>query len=67
MLDPPDLDALKVFFQQRHLLANREGIVDQEYIDRTQDTSYRVGQKLVVKASAVNRLADLVERLASQL
>jgi hypothetical protein len=66
-LDPPDLDALKVFFQQRHLLAHREGIVDQEYIDKTQDMTYRVGQKLVIKDSAVDRLADLVERLASQL
>jgi hypothetical protein len=66
-LDPPALDALKVFFQQRHLLAHREGIVDQEYIDKTQDTTYRVGQKLIIKDSAVNRLADLVERLASQL
>lgn len=66
-LNAPDLDALKIFFQQRHLLAHREGIVDQEYIDKTQDTTYRVGQKLVIKNGAVNRLADLVELLASQL
>ncbi len=66
-LDSPSLAALKVFFQQRHLLAHREGIVDQEYIDKTQDTTYRVGQKLIIKDSAVNRLADLVECLASQL
>ena len=59
-----DLDALKVFFQQRHLLAHREGIVDQEYIDKTQDTTYRSGQKLVIKEGAVNRLADIVDRLA---
>jgi hypothetical protein len=66
-LDTPDLHVLKIFFQQRHLLAHREGIVDQEYIDKTQDTTYRVGQKLVIKDGAVNRLADLVERLSSQL
>jgi hypothetical protein len=66
-LDPPDLDTLKVFFQQRHLLAHREGIVDQEYIDKTHDTTCRAGQKLVIKERAVLRLADLVERLASKL
>ena len=66
-LNAPDLNVLKIFFQQRHLLAHREGIVDQEYIDKTQDTTYRVGQKLVIKNGAVTRLADLVERLASQL
>ncbi len=67
LLDAPSLDALRIFFQQRHLLAHREGIVDQEYIDKTQDMTYRVAQKLVIKDGAVNRLADLVESLASQL
>jgi len=52
---------------EAHLLAHREGIVDQEYLDRTRDTTYRVGQKLVIKNWAVTRLADLVERLASHL
>jgi hypothetical protein len=41
--------------------------VDQDYIDKAQDTTYRVGQKLIIKEGSVSRLADLVERLASQL
>jgi hypothetical protein len=59
--------SLNLFFQQRHLLAHREGIVDQEYIDKTHDLTYRPGQKLVIKEVAVNRLADLVQLLASRL
>lgn len=67
LLDAAAFGDLGVFFQQRHLLAHREGIVDQEYIDKAQDQSYKVGQKLIVREAAVLRLAELVERLASQL
>ena len=67
LLGPSDLAALGVFFQQRHLLAHREGIVDQDYIAKAQDMTYRVGQKLIIKESSVSRLADLVEQLASKL
>ena len=67
LLDPSDLAALSVFFQQRHLLAHREGIVDQDYIDKAQDSTYRIGQKLIVKEVAIKRLAELVERLAAGL
>ena len=52
---------------QRHLLAHREGLVDQEYIDKSQDTTYRPGQKLIIREAAVLRLAGLVERLAAEL
>jgi hypothetical protein len=67
LLDAADMPHLNMFFQQRHLLAHREGIVDQEYIDKTQDSTYRPGQKLVIKEAAVNRLADIVQLLASAL
>ena len=62
-----ELAALGVFFQQRHLLAHREGLVDQVYVDKTQDKTYKVGQKLVVRETAVIQLADLVEQLAMGL
>lgn len=67
LLAPTDLVELGVFFQQRHLLAHREGLVDQEYVDKTHDPTYRVGQKLIIKEAAVLRLADLVDRLADDL
>ena len=46
LLDAPETADLTIFFQQRHLLAHREGIVGQEYIDRSQDFTYRAGQKI---------------------
>lgn len=50
-------------FQQRHLLAHRQGIVDQDYISRSGDTSYRVGQRLVVNEATASRCVELVRRL----
>jgi uncharacterized Zn finger protein (UPF0148 family) len=62
-----ELTELKHLFQQRHLLAHREGIVDQEYIERSGDINYRVGQRLIIRESGVLRLADLVSGLARGL
>lgn len=62
-----EMRELRMCFQQRHLLAHREGMVDQDYIDRSGDHSYSVGQRLVVKEVAVLRLADMVEKLGAAI
>lgn len=54
-------------FQQRHLLAHREGIVDADYIARSGDQNYREGQRLVIKESAVRECLILIEKLAAGL
>lgn len=67
LLTQSEMSDLTVFFQQRHLLAHREGIVDQDYIARSGDHSYAIGQKLVIKSQAIHRLAELVEKLSREL
>jgi hypothetical protein len=67
LLTPSEMAELSLFFQQRHLLAHREGIVDQDYIDKSADPSYTVGQKLVIKEAVVLRLAELVKKLSEGL
>jgi rubrerythrin len=66
-LIPSEMADLTVYFQQRHILAHREGIVDQDYIDKSGDRSYSVGQRLVIREQAVLRLAELVNKLAQIL
>ena len=53
--------------QQRHVLGHQDGLVDADYVARSGDPRYRIGQRLVVAPSAVRRLADLVEQLAAGL
>lgn len=67
MIDSASLEKLKMYFQQRHLLSHQQGIVDQDYITRSGDQSYAIGQRLVVRESAVLDFADTVERLGNAL
>lgn len=67
VLEHGEMADLRRLFQQRHLLAHCEGIVDQRYIDRSGDRTYAVGQRVVVKADAVRRLGTLVRRLGEGL
>jgi hypothetical protein len=46
VLPVADYRELLVFFQQRHLLAHKEGLVDDDYVRKSGDTTYKAGQKL---------------------
>lgn len=65
MLDAPSLARLQRYFQQRHLLAHRQGIVDDDYIQRSADTGYVAGQRLVLKERDALDMVDLVEALGT--
>jgi uncharacterized Zn finger protein (UPF0148 family) len=67
MLSASEYSALVIFFQQRHILAHKEGIVDQDYLDRSGDQRYALGQRLVIRGEAVTHLADLILHLADEL
>ncbi len=53
------------YFQQRHLLAHRQGLVDEDYVSRTSDTTYQPGQHLVVREAAVRECLSLIEKLTA--
>jgi len=67
ILTPAEMADLHILFQQRHILSHRDGLVDQEYLDKSADRSYSLGQRLVIKEPAVGRLAELVEKLAREM
>ena len=66
-LAPAEIATLKRAFQQRHLLAHTQGIVDQNYIDRSGDTSHQLGERLVIRGAAVLNFLDVVEKLMEHL
>jgi predicted RNA-binding Zn-ribbon protein involved in translation (DUF1610 family) len=67
ILSPPELAELRRLFQMRHLLAHTDGIVDQDYIDRSGDPTYRVGQRIVVSTDDARRMLALVRKLSSDI
>lgn len=63
-LTAAELSALTRYFQQRHLLAHRQGLVDADYTTRSGVASYREGQRLVVREAPVRECLTVVEKLA---
>ncbi|MEE5079121.1 hypothetical protein V2K58_06265 [Pseudomonas alliivorans] len=58
------MEKLATSFQQRHLLAHTQGVVDDDdYIRKTVDTRYKSGQRLVIKREAVAEALGLLEQL----
>ena len=66
-LSENELNRLTRSFQQRHLLAHTQGIVDQGYLSKSGDTRYRPGQRIVVREPTVRDTLDLIERLVTGL
>jgi hypothetical protein len=54
---------MRRLFQQRHLLSHCDGIIDQRYIEKTGDISYRVGQRIVISSHAVLALIKAIKIL----
>jgi hypothetical protein len=55
------------FFQKRHLLAHRMGVVDEEYVKKSGDTQAKVGRKVSIDADEVRVMIQLIGRLGRQL
>lgn len=64
LLGRKEYDRLSLYFQQRHVFSHLDGIVDQQYIDRSNDQRFDVGQRLVVLESSVSDLANIIKKLA---
>ena len=58
---------LKILFQRRHLLQHTEGIVDQKYLDKSGDISYKLNQRIVTKERDVLELVGYVKKLYEKI
>jgi uncharacterized Zn finger protein (UPF0148 family) len=67
ILSADALSQLVIYYQQRHLLAHQQGIVDADYLTRSQDTQYSIGQRLIISESAVLEFAGLIEKLGKEI
>lgn len=62
-----DLTLLTKLFQQRHLFIHNKGVVDQEYIDKSGDKNYTIGQRIVVMKTEINKLTEILIILANEI
>ena len=54
-------------FQKRHLLAHKMGVVDEDYIKKTNDSQAIVGRKISVSRNEVIATINLIEKLGKRL
>ena len=62
-LSSEEITELALFFQRRHLFEHNNGMVDQQYLDKTGDKEYALGQRIVARVSDTNRLIILLKKL----
>lgn len=66
-LSADELAFMKIMFQRRHLIEHNNGMVDQQYLDKSQDSSYVLGQRIIVKLSDASSLLDIIRKLSNGL
>jgi hypothetical protein len=67
MLNPAEFSALLTLFQKRHLLIHADGIVDADYLLKSGDKHYLIGQRIVVRAAHIMELLNLLQKLGAKL
>jgi len=60
-LSTDDKTFLNCSFNRRHLFTHKSGVVDDDYLRRTGDTTVRLGQKLSISSEEVKKLLGLVK------
>lgn len=65
ILPMADIARMKLYYQRRHLLAHCEGMVDADYLTRSGDTAFTLGQRITVDEASLLDFASLAERLGS--
>lgn len=66
-LSKEELNFLNLMFQRRHIMEHNGGMVDDQYINKSNDRSYIIGQRLVIKEKEIIRLIELTIKLAQGL
>ncbi len=66
-LTSSEIDELNLLFQRRHLFEHNNGMVDQQYVDKSGDRSYTIGQRIVSRQEDTNELIRLLKKLAKGL
>ncbi len=66
-LTTEEFSQLNLLYQKRHILSHNEGIVDAKYINKSNDTSYKEGQRIVVSDKDIDILLNCLEKLGNGL
>jgi uncharacterized Zn finger protein (UPF0148 family) len=66
-LTDEEINDMNILFHQRHLIEHNNGLIDEKYIQNSNDHSYKIGQRVIVKNSDALRLLSHVRKLSAGL
>lgn len=58
-----EFDEMRVLVNRRHLLTHNNGFADERYLRNSCDVFYKLGQRIVVKESDLNKLLEAIEKI----
>lgn len=64
-LSEDELTFMNILFQRRHILEHNDGIVDEKYIEKSNDLSYAIGQRIIVKKEDIICLVEIIKKLTN--
>lgn len=66
-LNEDELKEMNLNFQKRHILEHNNGIIDEKYIEKSNDTTYKVGQRVIIKIEDAYELLNIIKKLTKGL
>jgi|AntAceMinimDraft_16_1070373.scaffolds.fasta_scaffold06695_7 Zn ribbon nucleic-acid-binding protein len=66
-INKKDWDKIILAFQKRHLLAHNLGVVDQEYINKTNSDSRLLGKEVSITQEEVIEISNFLKKMAENL
>ena len=66
-LSKKELERMNLLFQRRHILEHNGGIVDDRYLKQSGDTSYVLGQRVIVRSEDAVELLRIIKKLSAGL
>lgn len=67
IISQKEMEFMYLEFEKRHCYEHRGGIIDEEYIKKTKDTNYQIGNKLQIHSDEISTLCGILEKLSKGL
>ncbi len=66
-LTEEEIKDMNILFQQRHLIEHNNGLIDERYIKNSNDSSYQIGQRVIVRKPDALMLLGYIRKLSTGL
>lgn len=59
-----EINIINISFQKRHVLEHNGGIVDEDYLKKSGDSIYTLGQRLIINKVEILHIIEIIKKLA---